>query len=176
MSQKFLITLTAVSLSFTAFLSGYLISQKDFHRSQSSNSTGNILDKFSNTFGSAALSISSPSLLNNGNLRILSQRTVISPAISKEKDGVIYYEEDTGKVFEVALNDLREKLVSDVPLANLIKTIWAPSRKEVVSLFYFPKGNHYKYFDYKTKVSVDLGTNIKSLAFSPDGSQEIGRA
>lgn len=166
MNKKLLITLTVMSLSFTAFLSGYLISQTDFHRSPNSNSTGNILDKFSGND-----SISGPQAGSSGTFRLLSPRSVVSSAISKEKDSVIYYEKDTGKVFEIALNDLREKSVSDIPLANLIKTIWAPSRKEVISVFYYPKGDRYKYFNYKTRVSVDLGTDIKSLAFSPNGSQ-----
>lgn len=169
MSQKFLITLTVVSLSFTAFLSGYLISQKDFHRSPNLNSRGNILDKFSdqNSISPEAR------ILEGQTLILLSPRNVTSPVLSKEKNSIIYYEKNTGKVFEVTLNDLKEKLVSDVPLANLVKTIWSPLRKEVVSLFYSPKGNHYKYFSYKTKASVDLGTDIKSLAFSPDGNQIV---
>lgn len=104
-------------------------------------------------------------------LRLLSQRNVVSPVLSKDKDSIIYYEKSTGKVFEVVLKNTTESSLSDVFLANLIKTIWAPSRKEVVSLFYSPKGNHYKYFSYKTKSSVDLGTDIQSLVFSPDGSQ-----
>lgn len=95
----------------------------------------------------------------------------MSPVLSKEKNSVLYHEKGTGKVFEIALGDLREKSVSETPLANLIKTIWAPSRKEVVALFYYPQENRYKYFDYKTKTSVDLGGSIKSPAFSPDGSQ-----
>ncbi len=164
MNQKILITLTVVSISFTAFLSGYLISQKDFHRSQNSNSTGNILDKFNDNNPNQQAG-------SSGIFKLLSQRTVISPAISKEKDSVLYYEKNTGKVFEVTLNDLREKPISEIPLSNLIETIWSPSKKEVVSLFYYPKGNHYKYFNFKTKASADLGTDIKSLAFSPDGSQ-----
>ena len=164
MNQKILITLTVISLSFTAFLGGYLISQKDFHRTPNSISSGNILDKFNNTDPDQQTG-------SYQTLRLLSPRIATSPVLSKEKDSVIYYEKDTGKVFEVVLNNLRERSVSDVPLANLIKTIWAPSRKEVVSLFYSPGGIHYKYFDYKTNFSVDLGTNIKSLAFSPNGSQ-----
>ena len=166
MNQKLLIALTIISLSFTAFLSGYLISQTDFHRNSSSNFSGNILDKFSDNNSSP-----SPQAESSKTLRPLSPRSALSPVISKEKNSILYYEKGTGKVFEVTLNDLREKSVSDVPLANLIKTVWAPSRKEVVSLFYHPKGNHYKYFNYKTKASVDLGTNIKSLSFSLDGSQ-----
>ncbi len=171
MNQKLLITLTVISISFTAFLSGYLISQRDFHRSPSSNSSGNILDKFSNQ------NTNSPEALlrgeDPGTFRLLSQRGVLSPAMSQEKDSTIFYEKDTGKVFEVTLNDLKERSVSDVPLTNLMKTIWSPSRKEVASLFYYPKGNHYRYFNYKTRASIDLGTDIQSLAFSPDGSQIV---
>lgn len=167
MNQKLLITLTVISLSFTAFLGGYLVSQTDFHRNSNSNSSGNILDKFSNQD-----STNSPeALLRGKEMLVLSKRGVISPVMSKEKDSVIYYEKDTGKVFEVALNDFREKPVSDALLPNLIKTIWAPSRKEVVSLFYSPNGNHYQYFNYKTKDSVELKIAIKSLVFSPDSSQ-----
>ncbi len=167
MNQKLTITLTAISLSLVAFLSGYLISQTDFHRTPIPNSNGNILDKFSNQ----DTNNSPEALLRGKELSALSKRKAISPVISKEKDSVLYYENGTGKVFEVTLNDLREKSVSDTPLQNLIKTIWSPLRKEVVSLFYSVKGNHYKYFSYKTKASVDLGTDIKSLFFSPDGSQ-----
>ena len=137
MNQKLLITLTVISLSFTAFLSGYLISQKDFHRNPSSTSSGNILDKFSDN-----KSGSNPQAGSSGTLRTLSQRNVISPVLSKNKDGIIYYEKDTGRVFETTIRDVQENLVSDVALPNLIETVWAPTRKEVVSLFYFPKGNH----------------------------------
>ncbi|HEY4474313.1 MAG TPA: hypothetical protein VJC06_00075 [Candidatus Paceibacterota bacterium] len=166
MNRNLLITLTVLSVSFTAFLSGYLISQKDFLRNPDSILTGDILDKFSDIDPSP-----SPQAGYSETLRLLSQRSVISPVLSKEKDSVVYYEKETGKVFEVTLKDLREKSVSDTLLANLIKTVWAPSRKEVVSLFSYPNGDHYKYFNYKTRASTDLGTEIKSLSFSPDGSQ-----
>ncbi|KKR02601.1 MAG: hypothetical protein UT29_C0001G0081 [Candidatus Yanofskybacteria bacterium GW2011_GWA1_39_13] len=166
MNRKFLIFLTVISLSFTAFLSGYLVSQKDFHRNPDSIPTGNILDKFN------GVSSESNSQINSSNTpKLLGPRNVISPILSKEKDGIIYYEKGTGKVFEITPKNLREKPVSDIFLENLVKTIWAPSRKEVVSVFYYPKGNSYKYFNYKTKSSVDLGTDIESLVFSPDGSQ-----
>ena len=168
MNSKFVIALTVVALTCTAFLSGYLMSQKDFHRNPSSTSTGNILDKFSDNNSGF-----NPQAGSSGILRTLSQRSVISPVLSKNKDGFIYYEKDTGRVFEATIRDVQEKLVSDVALPNLIETVWSPSRKEVVSLFYFPKGNHYKYFDYKTRASFDLGTDIKSLAFSPDGSRIV---
>ncbi len=166
MNQKLTITLTAVSLSLVAFLSGYLISQTDFHRNTGSSTSGNILDKFSDNNPGQVKQTSQAKAL-----KLLSQRSVLSPALSQGKDGIIYYEKGTGKIFEVSLNDLSDKPVSDVPLNNLVKTIWSPSRKEVVSLFYSPNGSHYKYFSFKTRASVDLGTNIKSLAFSLDGSQ-----
>src|SRR3989344_208634 len=109
MNQKILITLTVISLSFTAFLGGYLISQKDFHRTPNSISSGNILDKFNNTDPDQQTG-------SYQTLRLLSPRIATSPVLSKEKDSVIYYEKDTGKVFEVVLNNLRERSLSDIPL------------------------------------------------------------
>ena len=173
MHRKLLITLIVTSLSFTAFLSGYLISQKDFYKNSGFGS-GNILKKFSDTdpnSNSQTNSTTPPRIESSETIHVLNQRSTTSPVLSKEKDSILFYEKETGKVFEVTLNDLKEKSVSDSPLANLVKTVWAPSRKEVISLFYYPNSSHYKYFNYKTKVSVDLGTDIKSLAFSPDGSQ-----
>ncbi len=164
MRQKLLITLTVISISFTAFLAGYLISQTDFHRNPNSNSTGNVLDKFSNSSPD-----SSTQALSSGTLRLLSQRSAISPVISKDSDAVTFYEKGTGKVFEVTLKNPTEKVLSDALLPNLIKTIWSPNKKEVVSLFYSPQGTHYKYYNSTTKTSVDLGTHIKSLSFSPSG-------
>jgi len=174
MTQKLLTVLIVVSLSLTAFLGGYLISQKDFHRNPDLGS-GNMLNKFSDTSDPDGLSISSPPPLNKNSvsdiLKLLSPKKVVSPTMSQEKNSILYYEKGTGKVFDVTLNDLKEKPVSDTSLTNLIKTIWAPSKKEVISLFYYPKGDRYKYFNYKTRAFTDLGTNIKSLVFSPDGEQ-----
>ncbi|OGM98342.1 MAG: hypothetical protein A2915_04530 [Candidatus Yanofskybacteria bacterium RIFCSPLOWO2_01_FULL_41_34] len=170
MNQKLLTTLTVLSITFTAFLAGYLISQNDFYKSPESTSTGNILDKFSDQTSS---NHPGPEALLRGqeDLRLLSPRSVASPVLSKDKDSVIYYEKDTGRVFETTTRDVQEKLVSEVALPNLIKTSWSPSRKEVISLFYHPSGDYYRYYNYKTKTSVNLGTAIKSLAFSPDGSR-----
>jgi len=164
--NKSLLTLTIISLSFTAFLSGYLISQKDFHRNPDTGyGSGNILDKFNGDS-----SRPSPPTYPSG-AALLTSRDAVSPVLSKEKDSVIYYEKGTGRVFEVSLKDRHESSVSDVPLPNLIKTVWSPTTKEVASLFYGPRGNRYKYFSYRTKASVDLGEGITSLVFSPDGSQ-----
>jgi hypothetical protein len=167
MKQKILIIPITVSLSLTAFLAGYLISQKDFHRNPNTDSVnGNILNKFSDDN-------TNQQTISLETIRPLSSRKVISPTLSKEKDSVIYYEKGTGKVFETTLRDLQEKTISDVSLANIVRTIWSSSKKEVVSFFYYPTGNHYKYFSYKTRASSDLGTDIKSLVFSPDGSQIV---
>ena len=166
MNRGFIVTLVTVSLSFTAFLGGDLISQKDFHRSPNSISTGSILDKFNDSD-----SDSGPQTESSDTLKLLSSRNVLSPVMSVEKNSILYYEKGTGKVFELDFKDLVEKSISDAPLANLTKTIWSPSRKDVVSVFSYPEGNRHKYFNYKTKGSVEFEANIKSLVFSPDGSQ-----
>ena len=160
--------LTVLSLSFTAFASGYLISQKNFSKNTASISTEGVLNKFNNENPVPAESLAFPE-----KFKTLSPRNVLSPTISKEKDSIIFYEKSTGKVFEITLSDLKEKVISETLLANLTATMWSPNKKEVISTFYHPNGAQYKYFNYKTRKSVDLGNDIKSLSFSPNGNQII---
>ena len=162
MNNKYLITLLVLSLSLAAFLAGYVISQKDFTK-QSANIGGGFLEKFDE---------SRPDDLGNssGDLFTLSKRTVLSPTLSKEKDSVLYYDKNSGQVFEAGPGGLNEKIISNKLLPDLIATFWSPNKKEVVSVFDTNNGKDFRYYNYQTNKVVDLGRTIKSLAFSPDGS------
>ena len=162
MNNKYLIVLLVLYLSLAAFLSGYLISQKDFTK-QPANIGGGFLEKFDE---------SRPDDLGNssGDLFTLSKRTVLSPTLSKEKDSVLYYDKNSGQVFEAGPGGLNEKIISNKLLPNLIATFWSPNKKEVVSVFGTKKGKNFRYYNYQTNKVVDLGKTIRSLAFSPDGS------
>lgn len=162
MNNKFLLTLIILSLSLAAFLAGYLVSQKDFTK-QPANIGEGFLEKFDE-------SRPNDSGGSSGDLLALSKRVVLSPTLSKEKNSVLYYDKNNGKAYEANPEDLNEKVISDRPLPNLVRTIWSPNKKEVVSIFYDNNGKRFKYYNYQTQKAVDLGTAIKSLAFSPDGS------
>ena len=163
MNNKFLITLIVLSLSLAAFLAGYLISRNDFTKQSANLGEGSILDRFDGSRSDSPENSSEE-------LFALSKRAVLSLTLSKEKDSVLYYDKGTGKVYEANPQNLNEKTVSDKPLSNLIDTIWSPNKKEVVSIFYDKNGKRFKYYNYQTQKTVDLGTTVKSLAFSPDGS------
>lgn len=162
MNNKFLILLVILSLSLTAFLAGFFISRSDFSRQPANIGEDSILNKFS---GDQIPKESFPK-----DLVSLSKGSVISATLSKEKDSVIYYNQD-GMVFQANPKDLKEKVISITPLSNLVETIWSPNKKEVVSVFYTSGGKHFKYFNYQTRKVVDFGPLIKSAAFSSDGSR-----
>ena len=152
MNNKYLITLLVLSLSLAAFLAGYVISQKDFTK-QSANIGGGFLEKFDE---------SRPDDLGNssGDLFTLSKRTVLSPTLSKEKDSVLYYDKNSGQVFEAGPGGLNEKIISNKLLPDLIATFWSPNKKEVVSVFDTNNGKDFRYYNYQTNKSTDLWRTI----------------
>lgn len=163
MKSKSILFLIVVILAFSAFLSGYFVSQKDFRGGfkNSDNRSTSILEKFN------------VQTVKNGpkSLSLLSDRRALSPTLLKAENKIVYYEKNTGKVFRIDLEGKKEEVISYDPLPNLIRTIWSPTAQEVVSLFYGPGGNRFKYYNYKTHFTSDLGTEIKSLIFSPSGDQ-----
>ncbi len=162
MNQKFLIILIVLTLSVAAFLSGYLISQNGFTKQSANLSGGSILNRFDENQTQKNSSLGDPFAL--------SRDAVLSPTLSKEKDSVVYYDRKDGKVFQISPRDLQEKLLSATLLPNLIKTVWSPTKKEVVSVFYDNNGERFKYYNYQTRKAVDLGPLVRSAVFSPDGS------
>lgn len=163
-NNKFLLILIVLSLSLAAFLAGYLLSRNDFTKQTANIVDGGFLEQFNSDQQEAAEDTSPKDLVS------LSKGAVLSPTLSKEKNSIIYYATRDGRVFEANPRDMNEKIVSDKPLPNLIDTIWSPNKKEVVSIFDTNNGESFRYYNYQTNKVVDLGTVVKSLAFSPDGS------
>lgn len=167
-NRKLIYGLIVAVLFFNAFLAGYLLNSAGLRRAEISLGTGGVLDKFSQN--------PKPGTNNNPTstikeLKNLSRREAVSVTTSADGNNILYYEKNTGKVFEANLDTAQEGIVSATILPNFIKTIWAPNKKEVVSLFYTPQGNEFKYYNYNTKRSVGLALNISSVVFSPDSSQ-----
>src|SRR3989338_1257056 len=124
--------------------------------------TGSILDGFTDNDKSRIKSAESGRIL-------LSQRKAISATDSPEK-GVLFYEKETGKVFQVDIANKTESVVSSKVLENFLSTVWAPNKRDVISLFYSPNGNRLSYYDYDAKKAWAYDQSIKSAVFSPDGN------
>lgn len=158
--SRFLITV----LALTAFLVGYLLLGEDI---DSNPKTGTILDKFgeqtpdNNTSGTE----SEPSLPF-----LATEKRVISPTASNDKNSILYYEKGTGKIFEFNLDEKTERIISDTILPNFISSIWSPTKKEAVHSFYSQSGQDYRHYNLSTDEITRLDSNIRSVAFSSDGN------
>jgi len=127
----------------------------------------------------AALSdaVASPSISSSASNRVsarpkaISENPVVSAALGKESDSVKYYERETGKAFSVNLHTLKTGILSDVRLPGFIRSYWLPYSDKVVSEFQDPAGISYRSFDYTTKETTTIGSDITALAVSPDGRQ-----
>ena len=165
-NKKTLIILMVVAFSLVAFLGGYLISQSGF--SGGSAFSGNLLQKFE---GQTQVTTSSSTLLQNP--LVLGSHQAVAPVNSKDSSAVIYYEKSTGRVFQVDLATGEEKLISPNPLPNFLNTIWAPDGKQVVSEFYSPQSDRFKYYNYNTRKTALLPDGVRSVAFSPGSTQIV---
>ena len=128
------------------------------------NQTGTILSRF-NSYSDTI----SPTPDEQGPSALIN-RKIVSLTNSPDNNSILYYEQNTGKVFEYDLANKNETTISNAILPNFISTIWSPTKKEVISAFYSQSGYDFKYYNYNTNKSVVLGSNIRSVAFSPDGS------
>lgn len=161
-STFFLLVLLAIS----AFIAGYYFSGKSSTVSDILSS--DILSKFE-TVGAR-----SPALSQDYDpKRSFSSAKATSLMLSSNADSILYYEKNTGRVINLNYKTGSESAVSNNNLPNFISTIWSPDSTEVITSFYEPSGNIYKYYNFNTKKSVALLRTIKSLAFSPDGKHIV---
>lgn len=172
-----------ISLSLTAFLAGYFLIQGD--SGSPKLNTGTILDKFDNNYPQTTHSTgstgsqqatSSGQATNDrrqaeGNTPFLiADRKVTSITNSPDKKGILYFEKNTGKLFEFDYKNSQETAVSETILPNFISAIWSPAEREVISSFYSPGKTNFKYHSYQTSKTTSFDPNIRSVAFSPDGN------
>ena len=153
-----------LSLVLTAFLAGYIMISRGLDSTPQSK-TGTILDKFGNPQPANI----EDQKLEEAEIFVVSSVKSVSVSNSADRKGVVYFEKNTGKLFEFNFENNKEQLVSDTVLPNFLSSIWSPVKKEVLSLFYSPDGTKIKYHNYDTGKTIDLNNNIHSAAFSPDG-------
>ena len=160
--RKFTLFLV-VAFSLTAFLAGYVMVQRG---TESGSKTGTILDKFSEQRAEEEEQQRTTKVA----LKRISERRVSSLTNSLNKDSVLYYEDGTGKLFELNIKTGDEEVVSDKMLPNFLSATWSPLKKEVIGGFTSDSGLVFKYLNIDTAKEVNLDPGIYSVAFSPDGN------
>lgn len=104
--------------------------------------------------------------------KLISQERIFAPTISENGQTIKYYAVSNGKVLQSTFDGSDTETISNVSLAGLVKIIWSPDKKKVIS-FFDKQGTITKYFyNYSTKTNVGLNGSIKGVTWSPD-SQKI---
>ena len=101
--------------------------------------------------------------------KAISEHGVVSAASGTASDTVRFYEEGSGKAFEVTLTTQRTDVLSDRRLPGFLWSYWIPRTRSVISAFQQPTGVEHRFFNYENGESVLLGFGISNIAVSPDG-------
>jgi len=161
-SEKIIVVLVIVFFSVSGLLAWYLFGRNNAPP-RPNLTRANITDgaKGSPTASpDAKTRIPSPAPISGGK--------AISITASSQKGRVLYYNPETGIVTETDFNGSNSIIISPVKLPGFLRTIWSPNKAEVISEFV---SSRFRYFNYTTKQSVNLGSGVRSIVFSPDGSQ-----
>ena len=152
-----------ISLSLTAFLAGYIMIGKG---TSIIPKTGTILDKF----GGTQPTTTNPQSVDKTKPLLVTDKRIVSVTNSTNKGSVLYFEKNTGKLYEYDISAKVEKTISDKMLPNFISALWSPNKKEFLGYFTSSGGMMIKYMNVDTGKEVALNSNIRSAAFSPDGN------
>ncbi len=101
----------------------------------------------------------------------LSTVRVSSPTLVPDRGTIQYYEEGTGKMFEVQPDGTGLHVISSSKLPDFISSAWAPDGRSVITAFSSPEGFQFKAYRFDTKQSFALPAGTQSVAFSPDSTR-----
>ena len=159
--RKQLIVLIAISASFFSFVAGYLLTQPRSHKTGPSEQRATILDRFSES--------TTETISSDDGLVLIVSDPILGQTNAPNGERVLYYHKNDGTVSSIDIESRKTETVSATILEDLVDVVWAPDKNSVLSLSRSPEGTVYKYFDYKTRRTAALGSDIVAAAFSPDG-------
>lgn len=161
MERKVLMNSIFITLGAVAFLSGYLL----MPRESSDNQTGSLIDRFNGTEVNSSEN-ETPKILPVSNGKILS---FINPLSNSRK---IIAGDKNGNIIELDTADLGETVIANLKHNNISEILLSPNGDSAVYSFYDAKNNKKNfYLNFKKNEEVEISGNLKSAAFSPDGSQ-----
>jgi hypothetical protein len=105
--------------------------------------------------------------------KAISENAATGVALGRASDSVRYYEQQTGKAFSFDLATRTASILSDRRLSGFITSYWLPGTDQVISSFQQPSGVAYRFFDYQTSETNQIGTAVDALAVAPDGQHIV---
>jgi len=103
-----------------------------------------------------------------GKLKQLTQKEVVSPAISEEKNTIKYIIKDGGNLYQTDLNGENSQEIKFVPLSGLIKTLWSKDQQKFINIYQDQFGTKRFFYDIAAQHTAPLNTSITWLDYSKD--------
>jgi len=162
MERKVLLTSIFITLGATAFLSGYLL-MPEWH---SKNQTGSLVERFNNNIEIEVPEDRAPKTLPVSSRKFIS---FVNPYSNSKK---IVGVDKNASIIELDTDDLRETVLATLKHGSLSEGFLSPDGNSLIYSFYDTKNDKkYFYFNFKKGGSVEMDSNTRSLAFSPNGDQ-----
>lgn len=163
MERRFLITSIFITLGTIAFVSGYLLTSPGGYRFQ----TGAFIERFDNN-------IEVNSVIDNfKNTTLVSNRKFVSfinPFTDSKK---LIAVDNNSNVVEIDTFDLTEKILANLNKNSVSGVVLSPAGDSVVYSFYDRGGSKkHAYVNFKKNNTAEITGELKSAAFSPEGSQQ----
>jgi len=107
-------------------------------------------------------------------IKAISNEPVLAPAISADKNQVIYYGRANGNIWQSDFDGVNIKNVSNTKLENLVKVYWSPAKDTSINVFEDTLGNVTKFlYKIADKTATPLNKYMNYLSWSPDGKKIV---
>jgi Tol biopolymer transport system component len=99
----------------------------------------------------------------------VSEELVISPAISRNGDAIVYYSGTDGNVYEIPPTfhvGGEKKLVSRAGLSGLEEVRWSPDKNRVITKILRGESAEYYYYDYETRAGGQFPSGYQDISWT----------
>ena len=166
MERKILLTSIFITLGAVAFLSGYLLIPKT-NQQFLTTQVGSLIDRFNNKVEVGVPESKIPDTLLLSGRRFIS---FVQPFTDSKKILAITVD---GDIVEINTTDLTEKILY-TGQTDMAGGVFSPTGNSVVYSYYDEANNEkWIYRNLETGESIEIEGELKSAAFSPDGSQTV---
>ncbi|MBI2674363.1 MAG: hypothetical protein HYX22_01330 [Candidatus Yanofskybacteria bacterium] len=170
MERNVLLISVFITLGAVAFLSGYLLmseTRQNFAKQNLGGQAGLLTDRFSNKVEAGLSEDSAPNTLPLSSRKFT---TFVQPFTDSKK---IVAVASNGNIVEINTADLTEKVVY-ADQTSVVEATLSPAGNAVIFSFYGTANDKkWVYYNMKTRKSSKIEGDLKSAAFSPDGSQTV---
>lgn len=102
----------------------------------------------------------------------ISDEAVLSPILASDDLSIKYYSQKSGKAYQIDLDGMNKKSISDKDLIGLSSVIWSPDKTKVITKNVNSDGNVQFYnYNYSTGIPTPLKKNLDEVSWDSTGNK-----